>query len=584
MSPRQIELVGTVASPGIATGTAFVYAPPDLRYEEHTAESVDQEIHRLRTAVEEAVAELVHLKERTRASLGDEFAHIFRSQQTIAEDESILGEIEDLLREAEISAESALDRIYTTYRSMFEELGDDDYNKARAVDLDDVHARILRRLLGLPERNLSTIHDGAILVAGDLVPSDTALLDPSRVRGIVTQEGGPSSHVAILSKTMGIPAAVAVGNLMDTARDGDDVALDTTGDAARVVFRPTREFRTTFEKTEEDYRRRRSLIERYRGLSPRTPDGTDIILSANVGSNVDLVPARDAGAGSVGLYRSEFLFLNTRTLPDEERQYEAYRRAAETFSDGFVIIRTLDVGGDKQIPALPLPPEDNPFLGKRALRLSLDRPNLFRTQLRAILRASTTGNLKMMFPMVGGVPELDRALEVLEEAKEELRERGEAFDPALEVGIMVEVPSAVWVADALARRVSFFSIGTNDLTQYLLAADRLNGAVQEYYRVYDPAVFRAIATVTAAAGRHDRWVGVCGELGGDPRAIPALIGLGVTELSMSAGALAEATWVVRSTPYAESRDLAERILSLDEHRQIHALLREYQQKRELQER
>jgi len=582
MSPRQIELTGTIASPGIATGTAFVYAPPDLAYEARVVESVDEELRRLRSAVTGAIAELVRLKERTRGSLGDEFAHIFRSQQTIAEDESILGEIEELIREAELSAESALDQIYTTYRSMFDELGDDDYNKARAADLDDVRSRILRLLLGLPERDLSTIHDGAIVVAYDLVPSDTALLDPARVRGIVTETGGPSSHVAILSKTMGIPAAVAVGRLMTAIGDGDRIALDTTGEAARVVIHPSPEFRTAFLRTEEDYRRRRDLIEQYRGLPAQTPDGTDIVLSANVGSTADLIPARDAGARSVGLYRSEFLFLNARTLPNEDRQYEAYRRAAETFPDGFVIIRTLDVGGDKQIPALPLPAEENPFLGKRALRLSLDRPDLFRTQLRAILRASAHGPVKMMFPMVGGVPELDQALSLVEEVKAELRESGIAFDSDIEVGIMVEVPSAVWVADALAQRVSFFSVGTNDLTQYLLAADRLNGDVQEYYRAYDPSVFRAIAEVAAAAARHNRWVGVCGELGGDPRAIPALIGLGVTELSMSAGALAEATWAVRSTPLVAARELAEQVLSLDAHLQIHALLGEYQQERELQ--
>lgn len=581
MSRRQVELSGTVASPGIASGRVFIYTTPDLSYEERGAQDIGHELERLQTAIIEAIAELAQLKERTRDSLGEEFAHIFRSQQTIAEDESILGEVEEQIRETEICAEAAVDRVYGAYRAMFDELGDGDYNKARAADLEDVHKRILRRLLGLPERDLSAIHDGAIVVAHDLVPSDTALLDPARVRAIVTEAGGPSSHVAILAKTMAIPGAVTVKKLLESIGEGDELFLDTTGEVARIVINPSRELRFDFEETERRYRNRQSKIERYRGLPPETPDGMKIVLSANVGSSTDLAPARDAGAASVGLYRSEFLFLHAGALPDEQRQYDAYRQAAETFTDGFVIVRTLDVGGDKQVPSLPLPEEVNPFLGKRALRLSLDRPDLFRTQLRAILRASNHGNMKIMFPMVGGVPELDAALALLEEAKTELLQTGESFDPDLEVGIMIEVPSAVWVADALAKRVSFFSIGTNDLTQYLLAADRLNGGVQEYYRVYDPSVFRAIAEVCTAARRNKRWVGVCGELGGDPRAIPALIGLGVTELSMNAQAHAEATWVVRSTPLSEAKALAERVLSLDSHTQIHALLGEYQSEREL---
>lgn len=581
MSRKQIELDGTIASPGIAAGKVFVYSTPDLSFEQHGAQDVQHELERLRVATAQAVEELVRLKERTRISFGEDYAHIFRSQQTIAEDESILGEIEEVIRDDEVCAEAALDRVFGGYCALFEELEDADYNKARAADIQDVRTRILRCLLGYPENDLSTIHVDAVIVAEDLYPSDTALLDPSRVRAIVTEGGGPSSHVAILAKTMAIPAAVAVRRLLDSVRAGDELVLDSTGESARVVVNPSDTIREELSGTEARYRDRRTAIERYRDRAPVTPDGHEVVLSANVGSTADLEPARGDGAKSVGLYRSEFLFLHAGTLPDEERQYEAYRKAAEAFHEGFVIIRTLDVGGDKQVPSLPLPVEANPFLGKRALRLSLARPDLFRTQLRAVLRAAVHGEIKMMFPMVGGLPELELALDLLEEAKNELDQMGIPFERDLEVGIMVEVPSAVWIADALAQRVSFFSVGTNDLTQYLLAADRLNGDVQEYYRVYDPAVFRAIAQVIAAARRHDRWVGVCGELGGDPRAIPALIGLGVSELSMSAQTLAEATWVVRNTPLTAAQELAERVLSLDSHTKIRALLAEYQYQREL---
>ena len=325
---------------------------------------------------------------------------------------------------------------------------------------------------------------------------------------------------------------------------------------------------------------RRAVFDRYRGQPPITPDGHHVVLSANVGSTAEIDSVRAAGATSVGLCRSEFLFLNSATLPNEEQQYQAYRAVVEAFADRFVIIRTLDVGGDKQIPSIPMEPEVNPFLGNRAIRLCLARPELFRTQLRAILRAGVHGRVRMIFPMIGGTTELDRALALLDEAKWSLEFDGHAYDRELEVGVMIEIPSAVWVADALAQRVSFFSIGTNDLTQYLLAADRMNGVVQPYYRTYDPAVFRSIDAVVRAAARHECSVGLCGELGGERLAIPALVGLGITELSMNPRALPEATWAIRTTPIETARALAARVLDQENDAQIRAILQEYHETKE----
>ena len=568
-----MELHGIPASPGIATGRALLFVQPEIPAIDGPAAGVDTEIARLTEAAEAAVNQLIDLKEKTRESLGDEYAHIFRSQQTVAEDEAILGEVAEVIREGEVCAEAALRTVFGNYRALFEELEDDDYNKGRGTDIDDVYKRIMRRLVGIPEVNLADLEEHTIVVAEELYPSDTALMDPRRVAGLVTERGGATSHVAILAKNLGIPAAVRVGGALDAIKDRDVLILDTVdANSAAIHVNPDEHTVQGVQLRREELERHRQRVEQYRGKPAVTPDGHEVVLSANVGSTAELEPAREAGTTSIGLYRSEFLFLNAASLPDEQHQYQAYRRAAEQFRDGFVIIRTLDVGGDKQVPSIPLPKEDNPFLGNRALRLSLSRPALFRAQLRAILRAGAKGPVKMMFPMVGGTPELNEALLMVEQVKQELAAEGEPHDAEMEIGIMIEIPSAVWVADALAKRVSFFSIGTNDLTQYLMAADRLNGDVEAYYRALDPSVFRAIRAVVEAAERHDRWVGVCGELGGNPLAIPALLGLGVTELSMSPSMLAEATWLVRNTTMEEARNLADRVLSLDSHTEIHALL------------
>ncbi len=576
-----MHLKGIAASPGIATGKAVVFVQPTLPVVEGTAGDVEAEIARLDDAVRATIDQLVLLKEKMRGNLGDEFAHIFRSQQTIAEDESIRGEVEAAIRETSICAEVALRSVFDSYRALFDELDDSDYNKSRAADIDDVYKRILRNLLGVPEVSLAHLDPDSIIIAEELYPSDTAMMDAEAVGGMVTERGGATSHVAILAKNLGIPAAVRVEGALTKIRDRDAIVIESVeNEDARVFVNPDRRTVEELHEKERTLRRHHERVERFRGKDAVTTDGERIVLSANVGSTADLEPAHEAGATSIGLYRSEFLFMNSPAPPDEEQQYLAYRRAAERFDGGFVIVRTLDIGGDKHVPSIPLREEDNPFLGNRALRLCLSRPELFRKQLRAILRAGAHGTIKIMFPMVGGVPELDRALSALEEAKRELESEGLSYDREMEVGIMVEVPSAVWVADALAERVSFFSIGTNDLTQYLMAADRLNGDIEEYYRTFDPSVFRSIHEVARAADVHGRWVGVCGELAGNPLAIPVLAGLGVTELSMSPRMLAEATWLLRRTSMDEARSLAGEVLALDSHIEIKALLRRHYSSKE----
>ncbi len=576
-----MELTGIAASPGIAEGSAYIYRNPDLTITEKRVDDIPGEIERLRLSASSAVKELAFLKESVRSRLGDEFAHILRSQQTIAEDDSIIGEIEDRIREENSNAEAALRHIFEAYIVLFAELDDGDYNKSRVADIKDVFNRILRILLGIPDANLSNLPQESILIARELFPSDTAMMDTDKVAGMVTELGGATSHVAILANNLGIPAAVGVKDIMDIVQNRDSLIVDTSdSEKALIYVNPGVKVRSKLEKRKTAIEKNDARIREDQDKPVITRDGLAITLSANVGSTAELVPARDAGAGSVGLYRSEFLFMNSASLPSEEEQYLAYRKAAEYFVEGFVIIRTLDIGGDKQLPALPLPAEDNPFLGNRALRLTLSRPNLFITQIRAILRAGAHGTVKIMFPMVSGIPELEAALDIMNEACTQLEKEGIPYDQNMETGIMVEIPSAVWVADALARRVSFFSIGTNDLTQYLLAADRLNSDVSDYYRTFDPSVFRAVKEVVQAAESHERWVGVCGELGGNPLAIPLLVGLGVTELSMSPRALPEASWLIRKTTLKEAQALADRILDLDKDNEIRAVLHEHYNSKE----
>lgn len=578
-----MKLNGIAASPGLADGKAFVFRNPELTFNDHRVDDVPAEIQRVRVSAEKSVSELISLKESVRNRLGDEYAHIFRSQQTIAEDENIIDEVETCIREGNENAENALSKVFGGYISLFSELDDADYNKSRVTDIEDVYTRILRILLGVENTSLAEISAGTVVFAEELFPSDTAMMDTGKVVGMITEQGGATSHVAILANNLGIPAAVGVRGVMDKVQSGDDILLDATDpEIAGIFINPDKKIISDFQTGKQTLEKRQSLIMKEHGKPSVTRDGLSITLSANIGSPPELKSAWESGASGIGLYRSEFLFMNNPSLPSEEVQFQAYREAAEKFKDGFVIIRTLDIGGDKQLASLPLPEELNPFLGMRALRLTLSRPELFLTQAKAILRAGVYGNVKIMFPMISGVPELDRALELLEDAKKQLDREEKQYNPHVETGIMIEVPSAVFCAEALAKRVSFFSIGTNDLTQYLLAADRLNSDVAEYYRIFDPSVFRAIREVVTAAIKTGKWVGVCGELGGNPLAIPILVGLGVTELSMSARSLAEANWLVRGMTSIEIKELTDRILELETDREIRDALHEYYKSKESQ--
>lgn len=571
-------LEGIAASPGIAEGVAVAYCEPEMQIERTSAEDPTRESERLHAAVADTISELVQIKEQIRAGVGEEFAHIFRSQQTIAEDESIVGEVEEAIRNEAASAEQAVKTVFEAYIAMFEELSDDDYNKARVADLTDVYTRLLRHLLGVQSRDLARLPDGSVIVADDLLPSDTALIDPGRVRGFVTARGGLTSHVAILAKSLRIPAAVGVPNVLERISDGTQVFVDSRLSSGAVVYvAPDAETVSKLRQEKSAYLEHLEELEQEKDLDAVTTDGRTVTVSGNIGADTEIAEARNHGLRSVGLFRTEFLFLKASSLPSEERQFEAYRNAVKSLAPGMVIFRTLDVGGDKRIDYLDLPEEQNPFLGMRAIRLSLKDIGSFKVQLSAILRASAYGNARIMFPMVSGINEVRRLKEIFAEVRENLSAEGVQYDDTMEVGIMVEIPSAVLMADALAREVDFMSVGTNDLTQYLLAADRMNENVRDYYEPFHPAVFRAIRQVADAMHREGKWVGVCGELGGMAEIIPVLIGLGVDELSMTPQLIPEAVHTVRRTSQTAAERLAGRVLETSDTADIRRLLHDYYQ-------
>ncbi len=557
-------LQGVAASPGMARGRAVVFHRADLSYDSRPADNPDGEIQRLDGAVERATAELTRLKEQVLSEMGEESAHIFRSQQTMLEDESILEEMKDRIRSECLPAEGAVETVYSAYLEMFSSLGEEDYNRERKTDLEDVQKRLLRTLLGREEVSLAHLEKESIVIATELFPSDTVTMRREHVAAMITERGGITSHVAILARNLGIPAAVGVGDATSIINTGDRLFLDgSEGEHAHIHVNPEQTVEAALMERAEAYDQRQELFAREKNRAAVTRDGTRIDISANIGSVEEVEPARTDGARSVGLFRSEFLFMHHGGTVSEETQFRAYREVLQSFTDGFVVLRTLDVGADKPVRDISIPTEGNPFLGYRGVRISLDRQELLVTQLRAALRASVFGHLKIMFPMISGPAEVQRVLAAAEKVKQELQRDGLEYDDSVEFGVMIEVPSAVIMAEELANLVDFFSIGTNDLTQYLLAADRMNENIQTYYQPYHPAVFRAIRSVTEAAHRRNKWVGVCGELGGMAPAVPVLVGLGVDELSMSPRSIAEAVHVVRRITATEAEDLAQCVLRSD---------------------
>jgi phosphotransferase system enzyme I (PtsI) len=521
---------------------------------------------RLQTSLVETRRQILAVQERLREAMGADEAQIFDAHLLVLEDPMLLQETARFIREDLVTAEFAFHQASEKYADALAKV-DDSYLSERAADIRDVTQRVLANLMGQPQCTaLADLTEPCIVVAHDLTPSDTATMDPAMVLGFVTEVGSRTSHTAILARSMRIPAVLGLGEAIGELHTGESVLLD--GFNGFVVIDPSEQTLFEYGQLVDRQTSIEESLEVIHDDAAETKDGHRIVLSANIERAADVEGVLQCGATGVGLFRTEFLFINRSDLPDEEEQFAAYRQVAESLAPDPVIIRTLDLGGDKLVSHINVAAETNPFLGWRAIRLCLEETDLFRTQLRAILRASAFGNLKIMYPMISGVEELEAANALLDECREQLRAEGVAFGDDVEVGVMIEIPSAALIADSLAKRVKFLSIGTNDLIQYALAVDRLNEKIAHLYEPTHPGILRLIKMTVDAGLAHGIWTGICGEMAGDLTAVPLLLGLGVTELSVTPSMVPRVKMLIRSIEMSEARKLAEFALDSDSPKEI----------------
>ncbi len=583
-------LRGIAAAHGVASGSCLLYdpTPPVIPQTHILPDMVQSEKARLQHALLAARQEIVRLRDLVYERLGKEEAAIFDAHLLILEDEALLDTAHLRIEEGLMNAEWAIAGATDEFAQILAELSDS-YFQARAADIHDISLRVIAHLQGRPLAQLHHLTEPVIIAARDLLPSDTAGLNPAFVLGLVTEQGGPTSHTAILARQMGIPAVVGATNLFQILYDAhisdtQVVQIALNGNDGSVVVDPDRETLVEYANALRRFQHHREQLQVLRTLPAVTPDGILVEVAANIGRSRDAVPAVEAGANGVGLFRTEFLFLDRSNPPDEEEQLAAYRAVLAAFTGKTVIVRTLDIGGDKSIPYLQIPQESNPFLGLRGIRLCLAEPyqHFFRTQLRALLRAveHNTAALWIMFPMIDDLRELRRAKAFLAETEAQLVQEAVLQHPVLaqvRVGIMVETPAAALLTDVLAKEADFFSIGTNDLAQYTLASDRMNATLADLHKPFHPAVMRSIAHIITTARQHGRWVGMCGEMAGDPHASVFLLGLGINELSMEVSSLNEVKQVIRHTTMAQAKSIVQRVLESDTAENIEEILNWFSQ-------
>ena len=567
-----LKLKGIAASQGISFAKAYVFVEPDLTVKEVKIEDVAAEIKRFEDAIEASKKELTIIKENALASLGADKAAVFEAHLLILDDPEFMGTVKTDIESKVINAEYAFKETSDMFISMFEAM-DNEYMKERAADIRDVSKRILAHLLGVDLPNPSLIDEEVIVIAEDLTPSDTAQLNKKYVKGFATNIGGRTSHSAIMARSLEIPAVVGTSSITEDVKNGDILILD--GLDGVVLVNPD-------EATTAEYKEKHAKFEAQKAEWAKlvteksvTKDGHEVILAANIGTPADLEGVKNNGGEAVGLYRTEFLYMGRDQLPTEDEQFEAYKAVLEGMGDKPVVVRTLDIGGDKELPYLDLPKEMNPFLGFRAIRLCLEEKELFRTQLRALLRASVYGKLCVMFPMIATIQEFRAAKALFLEEKEKLVAEGVAVSNDIELGIMVEIPSTAVIADIFAKEVDFFSIGTNDLIQYTMAADRMSEKVSYLYQPYNPAILRLVKNVIEASHKEGKWTGMCGEMAGDSLAIPLLLGMGLDEFSMSATSILQARSQIKNLTLDEMKELVEKAVMCATTEEVLALIEEY---------
>ncbi|MFB4817500.1 phosphoenolpyruvate-protein phosphotransferase PtsI [Enterobacter hormaechei subsp. xiangfangensis] len=551
---------GILASPGIAFGKALLLKEDEIVIDRKkiSADKVDQEVERFLSGRAKASAQLEAIKTKAGETFGEEKEAIFEGHIMLLEDEELEQEIIALIKDKGMTADAAAHEVIEGQASALEEL-DDEYLKERAADVRDIGKRLLRNILGLAIIDLSAIQDEVILVAADLTPSETAQLNLNKVLGFITDAGGRTSHTSIMARSLELPAIVGTGSVTSQVKNDDYLILDAVNNV--VYVNPTNDVIEQLRAVQEQVATEKAELAKLKDLPAITLDGHQVEVCANIGTVRDVDGAERNGAEGVGLYRTEFLFMDRDALPTEEEQFAAYKAVAEACGSQAVIVRTMDIGGDKELPYMNFPKEENPFLGWRAVRIAMDRKEILRDQVRAILRASDFGKLRIMFPMIISVEEVRALKKEIEIYKQELRDEGKAFDESIEIGVMVETPAAATIARHLAKEVDFFSIGTNDLTQYTLAVDRGNDMISHLYQPMSPSVLNLIKQVIDASHAEGKWTGMCGELAGDERATLLLLGMGLDEFSMSAISIPRIKKIIRNTNFEDAKVLAEQALA-----------------------
>lgn len=559
---------GTGASPGVALGKALVIEHSELNIEKKNIENVESEVEKLQAAVEESKKELEQVKERAKVELGEHEAEIFEAHLLVLQDPELIDQTIAKIRDEKVNADFALNEVKEMFVSIFESM-DNEYMRERAADIKDVTNRVLRHILGIKVVDLSALSEEVILIAHDLTPSDTATMNKKMVLGFLTNIGGRTSHTAIMARTLEIAAVVGLSDVTENVKDGDFIVFN--GETGQVIVNPDEKVINEYRDLKAKFDEEKEALKQLIGKTSITLDGRHVELAGNIGSPNDLEGLIKNDAEGVGLYRTEFLYMDKEdNFPSEEEQYEAYKAVLEGMNGKPIVIRTLDIGGDKELKYFKMDEEMNPFLGYRAIRLCLDRTDIFKTQLRALYRASVHGKLRIMFPMISSLEELLKSKEIIKEVLAEMDAEGIEYSKDVEVGMMIEIPSAAVISDILAKHVDFFSIGTNDLIQYTCAVDRMNQKISYLYNQFNPAVLRLINMVIDNAHKEGKWVGMCGESAGDQRMIPILLGMGLDEFSMSPISILPARKFITSVKYEDMKKFANEVLTMGTAEEIKA--------------
>ncbi|HEK6190556.1 TPA: phosphoenolpyruvate--protein phosphotransferase [Staphylococcus aureus] len=564
---------GIAASDGVAIAKAYLLVEPDLTFDKNEkVTDVEGEVAKFNSAIEASKVELTKIRNNAEVQLGADKAAIFDAHLLVLDDPELIQPIQDKIKNENANAATALTDVTTQFVTIFESM-DNEYMKERAADIRDVSKRVLSHILGVELPNPSMIDESVVIVGNDLTPSDTAQLNKEFVQGFATNIGGRTSHSAIMSRSLEIPAIVGTKSITQEVKQGDMIIVDgLNGD---VIVNPTEDELIAYQDKRERYFADKKELQKLRDADTVTVDGVHAELAANIGTPNDLPGVIENGAQGIGLYRTEFLYMGRDQMPTEEEQFEAYKEVLEAMNGKRVVVRTLDIGGDKELSYLNLPEEMNPFLGYRAIRLCLAQQDIFRPQLRALLRASVYGKLNIMFPMVATINEFREAKAILLEEKENLKNEGHDISDDIELGIMVEIPATAALADVFAKEVDFFSIGTNDLIQYTLAADRMSERVSYLYQPYDPSILRLVKQVIEASHKEGKWTGMCGEMAGDETAIPLLLGLGLDEFSMSATSILKARRQINGLSKNEMTELANRAVDCATQEEVIELVNNY---------